>query len=63
MSFICSAPSYRKIENRIMTQLAIFLVYKPLPTFLLLETCVNTGGPRLVQFLGPGKNRTIQNLY
>jgi hypothetical protein len=23
----------------------------------------NTGGPRLVRFLGPGKNRTMQNSY
>ena len=26
--------------------------------FLMLRQCTNTGGPRLVRILGPGKNRT-----
>ena len=33
---------------------------------LTLHTCdplVCTGGPRLVRFLGPGKNRTMRNSY
>ena len=40
----------------------IYLKKRSLTKFALQYEC-STGGPRLVQFLGFGKNRTMRNLY
>ena len=37
--------------------------YIPGHTTNLSFDILYTGGPRLVRILGPGKNRTMQNLY
>jgi hypothetical protein len=40
-----------------------FLAVKKTGFSPIKNTFQNTGGPRLVRFLGPGKNRTVRNSY
>ena len=44
------------------TYLNTALIDKGITNYIFFEIN-STGGPRLVRFLGPGKNRTMQNSY
>ena len=61
---LCQRPHIKESNKRSHIQTVCWR-WRPINHFGSLFTCyiANTGGPRLVRFLGLGKNRTMRNSY